>query len=370
MRGRHVAGTLALAALLASCGGSGGSGGGAPGTLRLALTDAPGCGFDHVYVTIDKIRVHASASAQDAEPGWTDVPVSRRRIDLLTLTNGALEELGTAALPAGHYQQLRLVLAANDPAADLMANAVLPSGASQERPLLGADAQGGLKVAAAIEVAAGRTADTVIDFDACRSVATGKDGSYHLKPVIAAMPRNATGIEGAVAAPLAMGSTTISAQRDGMAVRSTRPDADGKFSIPYLEPGSYTLVIASDGRATGVVTDVPVRNGMTSVGSPSAAIALPASSMSEITGAASIAEEAGTASALTEALARAGQVLANGQPVEVSVRPVDAAEGTYRLRVPTAPIEKAAYDASGVLSFKPDGTDAGRYSVDVLLSGQ
>ena len=45
------------AALLAACGG-GGSSSTAPGTLRVALTDAPACGFDQVNVTVQKVRVH------------------------------------------------------------------------------------------------------------------------------------------------------------------------------------------------------------------------------------------------------------------------------------------------------------------------
>src|SRR5262245_56562253 len=65
------------------------------GTLRVALTDAPACGYDHVYVTVERVRVHMSSSASDNDGGWSEVVVSpAQRIDLLGLTNGELAELG------------------------------------------------------------------------------------------------------------------------------------------------------------------------------------------------------------------------------------------------------------------------------------
>ena len=60
---------VAAAATLVACGGSGSSAS-ADGTLKLAMTDSPGCGYDHVYVTVNKIRIHPSASATDSDSGW------------------------------------------------------------------------------------------------------------------------------------------------------------------------------------------------------------------------------------------------------------------------------------------------------------
>src|SRR6478735_9173113 len=89
------AGVMGTAAALAACGGGGSTSAG-NGNLRVALTDAPSCGYDHVFVTVEKVRVHQSASAGDTEAGWTELAVSpARRIDLLDLTNGVMEELGT-----------------------------------------------------------------------------------------------------------------------------------------------------------------------------------------------------------------------------------------------------------------------------------
>ena len=112
---------LLLAGLVAGC-GSGGDGGVAtaqPGTLSVSMTDAPACGFDEVNVTVSKVRVHQSSSADDKAAGWTDITLNpARKINLLDLNdptqpNFALESLGETALAAGHYTQLRLVLVAN-----------------------------------------------------------------------------------------------------------------------------------------------------------------------------------------------------------------------------------------------------------------
>ena len=102
---------LAASVALVACGGGGGSGvsnapavptpggGAAPatsGTLRVSLTDAPACGYDEVNVTVERVRVHQSSAASDGDGGWVEIPVVNgpRKIDLLSLTNGVLMELG------------------------------------------------------------------------------------------------------------------------------------------------------------------------------------------------------------------------------------------------------------------------------------
>lgn len=214
---RRLVLVVGMSCLLASCGGggdggaagaagsgsagttvdSGGSGAVASmGTLRLALTDAPACGFDKVYVTVEKVRVHQSSSSGESEAGWSELLLDpARRLDLLSLTNGVLAELGQKSLPAGKYQQLRLVLAENGSAAPF-ANAVIPTGSKNEVALATPSAdQSGLKVNTNMDVIASQTADFVIDFDACKSIVTtgsgnangngnAGSGQYLLKPVL------------------------------------------------------------------------------------------------------------------------------------------------------------------------------------------
>jgi hypothetical protein len=65
------------------------------------LTDSPACGYDNVFVTVQKVRVHKSGSAADNDAGWSEVVLAApQRVDLLTLTNGTLLPLGQTELPA------------------------------------------------------------------------------------------------------------------------------------------------------------------------------------------------------------------------------------------------------------------------------
>ncbi len=185
---------LALASLTA-CGGGGSSdsmvnSGGETGTLRLALTDAPACGFDTVNVTIQKIRVHKSNSANDTDNGWSEIVLSpAKRVNLLNLTNGVLEELGQTLLPTGKYTQLSLVLTENDSTHPL-ANSVLPTGKAEVALQTPSGQQTGLKTNIDINVATNQTADYVLDFDACKSVVVaGGSENYLLKPVLTVKSR-------------------------------------------------------------------------------------------------------------------------------------------------------------------------------------
>src|SRR5215210_944134 len=76
-----------LAAALAGCGGgSDGALTAGEGSVRVAVTDAPGC-YQHVWVTVEKVRFHRSSTAGEGEAGWTElVLASPKRIDLMDLT--------------------------------------------------------------------------------------------------------------------------------------------------------------------------------------------------------------------------------------------------------------------------------------------
>jgi hypothetical protein len=376
-RGWRWLAALGATAALAACGGGGGGGSaGTDGSLRVALTDAPSC-YQHVYVTVQKVRVNQSATAGDQDGGWTDLTLATpQRIDLVSLSNGVLQELGTMPLAAGHYTQVRLVLADNTAAGSTAtANSVQPIGGAETALDTPSAMQSGLKLRADFDVAPGQMADLVLDFDACKSIVkAGNSGKFILKPVVSAVPRLVSGVSGYVATTLPLGSTTVAAQQNGTTVRSTSPDASGSFSIPYLQPGTYTLVITADGRSTAVVTNVPVGTATTVVNGTATAIAPPVSTMGTITGGVTVSSVSGstTVSApVTDADVTALQALTGGPTIAVTGQPVDATLGTYSLRVPIAPPVKASFPTgTATLAFTPDTPVAGQYTVQVQSTGR
>ncbi len=218
---------LLATVFVAGCGSSsGGNGGGGataqPGTVSVSMTDAPACGYDQVNVTVSKVRIHQSGSADENSAGWTDIVLSSpRKINLLNLTdptqaNGALDYLGETSLPAGHYTQVRLVLVPNSGSPNPpFANSIVLEGQTQEIKLDTPSAvQSGIKLVNEFDVPSGQRVDLLLDFDACKSIVHTGNGKYKLKPVIKVIPSVLNGIEGFVDTALLGSNVVVSAQRN------------------------------------------------------------------------------------------------------------------------------------------------------------
>ena len=345
-----VALTSMIAVGIAACGGGGSSGpdASATGTLRLSLTDAPACGYDNVWVTVEKVRIHASSTAADTDGGWSEVVLGTpQRIDLLTLTNGTLQPLGQTALPAGKYTQMRLVLGSTAPVgtpAGTLANSIKPTGGAEVALTTPSALQSGLKMNIDIDVAADKVADFAIDFDACKSfVKAGSSGQYILKPVLSVIPILSDAgqrIVGYVDTPMA--GATVSVQQNGVAKRTTSADATGKFVLYPVPPGNYDLVISATGRVIAVMTGVPVvTTGFTDINTTANRITLPISAMRDVAGSV-------TSPAAIDASVKASKVVTGGPTVEVASRTVTT-PGTFTFALPVGAAMKAAYVAAPAL---------------------
>ena len=361
-------GSLAAAAALVACGGGGGGGDGLSGpppqgTVSMSMTDAPAC-YESVVVTVEKVRLHMDDSTGTGS-GWKEIvpPGGPVRVDLLNLTNGAIAELGSATVTAGTYTQVRLVLAETG-------NTVTPVGGTPQPLKTPSGQQSGLKINGDFTVPANATRNIVLDFDGCKSIVLTGAGTYLLKPVVRVSEKVDTGIQGYVSTALA--AATVSAQQNGTVLRSTIPDATGKFKLAYLPAGTYTVVITADGAATGVVDSVPVGTSTTVINGTATAIVLPTSLMRTVTGTVTASSPSGTSTTATvpvsDALVSALQTL-NARLIEVTSVRVDDLEGRYTLRLPAAAPQLAPYSASG-LAFTAVPSAAGKYTLKASAEGR
>lgn len=352
--------------ILAACGGGGG-GTAATGTLSVALTDAScGAEFSAVNITVNRVRVHQSDSAGEGAAGWTDIDINpARKINLLTLMNGVLEELGQTRLPAGHYTQVRLVLEHNT-GADPFKNSVVPTSGPNAGAEVSLDTpsgvQSGIKLIHQFTVDPDELEDLVLDFDACRSVVIRGDGTYGLKPVIRAMPGTRTGIGGIVDVTLT--GVVVSTQKGGVVIRQTVPNSAGAFLLEPIDPAQspYDVVITAPGHATAVVANVPVETDkVTQISTSVTPITLPASVTHAVSGTIMPA----AASPTVRALQAVGTV-----PVEeIAYANADDMTGEYSMTLPSEAPWLAPYATTLPLTFSAQAGSAGQYTIEASATG-
>jgi hypothetical protein len=170
-------------AALAACGGGGSESGGA---LTESANNAS-CSYEHLYITVEQVRLRRQA---DGGERWTDIaPTAPQRIDLMDLGGGLLQALGAAPLAAGHYTELRLILAASEDGSGLV-NAVQPTGGNLTSLSVPSSAQSGLKLKGDFTVPAGQAGDVVLQgFNPCEAImkmGNSNSARYQLKPELSA----------------------------------------------------------------------------------------------------------------------------------------------------------------------------------------
>jgi hypothetical protein len=256
------------------------------GTVNVSISDPPSCknpngNFEHVYITARSVQAHTSASATDSTPGWQELAPQLNsqpmQVDLFSTaqTNCMLAQLGSASLPVGSYQQIRLLLVSNTPGAGdavPMTNAcagngyncVVLSDTSIHEFDLSSQANTGLKippgqiVGGPIQVAGGQSVDLNIAFNACASIVQEGNGQLRLKPVLTAgeVSVNNSGIGGQIVdsttkAPIT--GTVLGAveQPDSMGidrmVMETAADSSGNFRFCPLPSGVFDIVAVAVG---------------------------------------------------------------------------------------------------------------------------
>ena len=164
------------------------------GTLSLALTDAP---IDNesvtgVYVTINGLQYHKQNNSWESFDGYEP-----REVNLLELTDGMTEMLGSFEMEAGQYNQLRFMLDAptfgQGPAANPGCYITFDDGTQQDL-FVPSGGQTGYKATGAFSVPSNGEVQLTADFDVRKSVVNAKNsGMYILKPTIRLVVDNEAG---------------------------------------------------------------------------------------------------------------------------------------------------------------------------------
>ena len=299
----------AVAGIIVSCsGGSSNNMVSGMGTVNVSMSDPPSCmppngQFTHVYVTVRSVQAHISATADDSSSGWQELApqlaTAPMQIDLFSKpqTTCILAQLGSASIPAGSYQQIRLLLVANTPAAgDAVPsnnacagngfNCVVLEDTTIHELQLSSQANTGLKippgqiVGGPLQVAAGQSVDLNIDFNACASIVHEGNGQFRLKPTLTAgqVSANNTGISGKVVDSLTnaaiAGNVQVAIEQpdssgvDRIVMQATA-DSNGNFNFCPLPTGTFDIVVVAIGPANlpyNATTVLNVPNG-TNLGS-------------------------------------------------------------------------------------------------------
>ncbi len=269
--------------LLIACGGGTKQQLNAQGTVNITLSDPPTCSastpatgpFSAIWVTVKDVQISTNGNAGPNDSSWVDLTPNLKnapvQVNLLdSPKNGCfLSTLGTAGIPAGTYQQIRLVLTATDTPSNGdacgkgMVNCVVPTLGTPQPLLLSSEATTGLKIPSgqiaggAFTIAAGETKDLNIDLDGCDSVVmqgSPTNPVYRLKPVVRAgevSMMKSTAITGSLVdqdgKPITTGKAMVLLeQRDtnnvDRKVLQLTTDVAGNFSLCPVPDGTYDVV--------------------------------------------------------------------------------------------------------------------------------
>lgn len=227
--------------------------------LTVLLTDAPSDYLAAAHVTIGRVEILPT----DGPP----IVISNVGgvFDLLQLQNGVTAELGSALIEPATYRELRLVV--EDATLTLKDGYTFTDGSTVQNLKVPSGASSGIKIklstagssnGAGVEVRPGETV-LVVDFDVSQNfVMQGNSETpagikkFLFTPLLRAVVRDVAGsIAGTVTAPddVAVEGLTVKATRtdagDDAVPATALVDAEGKFRIRFLPPGTYDVTVST-----------------------------------------------------------------------------------------------------------------------------
>ncbi|MEH0157531.1 DUF4382 domain-containing protein [Limibacter armeniacum] len=202
--------------------------------LNVILVDAP-ANYDEVNIDIQDVMVdYTTYSETSTEENWVSLDQMNPNIyNLLELTAGAEAMLGDIEFPAGHLNNVRLILGDSNTVIidNKKHHLTTPSGQTS-----------GLKVKVDAEMNPGLAYTLTLDFDANRSIVeAGNSGKYNLKPVIRASMDAYGGSVTGIVNPVEE-SFRVEVLAGETVVAGTETN-DGQFLLKGIEAGAYSLAV-------------------------------------------------------------------------------------------------------------------------------
>jgi hypothetical protein len=233
----------------------------------MSLMDAPTPieGVEALHLTVSAVRVNASSDTEDGDDGtWYDIlpdtlTTEERTFDLLQYANGESVVLGEELLPAGHYEQIRLVIEeSNVTVSGTVYDLKIPSGSTS-----------GLKLIHGFDISPGGMTSLMLDFDIGRSLFATPPGSdnFKLKPVIRVVSEELAGRIAGTVLPVDIDAMVmaVSVALGDTSTAMVEP-ATGEYVIGALLAGSYEVTAMAPGYLDQTLTGIDVIAGADTTG--------------------------------------------------------------------------------------------------------
>ncbi|MDK9699298.1 MAG: DUF4382 domain-containing protein [bacterium] len=206
------------------------------GEIKMYLVDSPS-EYDAVNIVVTEVAVHFESS--DSVSGWIVINDSVRTVNLLSLTNGTYELLGTHRLDIGRYSQVRLKVGTGS-------NIVVDG---QYYPLnIPSGTQTGLKLNHQFDIASDALYELTLDFDVSRSIHLTGNHQYQMRPVIRVAANLVSGTIGGIVVPY-LSTTLVSTTIGSDTVSTYVTTISGAFKLMALPAGNYSVMINSGSEA-------------------------------------------------------------------------------------------------------------------------
>jgi hypothetical protein len=137
---------------------------------------------EHVWITIKEVQLHSAGDSSDN--GWKTVATPDRKFDFLNLVNGLTAPLDLYALPAGHYTQIRLILAegsGSDASTAALENSIVINGTTSPL-LIPSSWQTGIKCVRSFFIKENETTEICLAFDVWKAIHYSDGNGYMMRP--------------------------------------------------------------------------------------------------------------------------------------------------------------------------------------------